>query len=322
MRWPNRLWPALLLLFFSACAAPKFDSLSDGEHAILRWSPDERPKGIFLGVHGFNDYSAAFEMFGIFAASHGYATIAYDQAGFGQRANAGRWPGAQRLADELNELIERTRHDYPDVPIFALGVSMGAAVVVLGASQDPRVSSALASRSFQGLDGLILAAPAVWGDNNLNPLYRAILWTTAQVAPGWRLTGRGLSFQPTDNIEILREMASDPAVLKDTRVDSLLGLIRLMDATRNIGPELDPPVLVLVGEKDKLVPEEAIESFAKSVREGNCWIARYPNGWHMLLRDLDAEIVWNDILSWAEERKIPSGHGAGCGSSASPELIG
>ena len=48
------------------------------------WLPDDTPpRAVILAVHGFNDYSNAFETFGTFAAGHGIAVHAYDQRGFG-----------------------------------------------------------------------------------------------------------------------------------------------------------------------------------------------------------------------------------------------
>ncbi|MEO1016297.1 MAG: alpha/beta fold hydrolase [Pseudomonadota bacterium] len=267
---------------------------------------------MFLAAHGFNDYRAAFQMFGAYAAGSGYTVIAYDQAGFGERADGGRWPGADQMTFEFRRELARLNETYPDIPIFALGVSMGASVVLLGATADISTGDGLPNSVEIHLDGIILPAPAVWGDSQLNPIYRAVLWTVAQVAPGWRLTGRGLSIQPTDNIDALRQMSLDPLVLKDSRVDGLLGLVRLMDATRDVGSKLPVPVFVLIGEKDELVPSTSIESFAMSIDRDRCWLARYPNGWHMLLRDIEAEVVWHDILAWADDRSIPSGQGGPC----------
>jgi hypothetical protein len=38
--------------------------------------------------------------------------------------------------------------------------------------------------------------------------------------------------------------------------------------------------------------------------------ACYPNGYHILLRDLDREVVWKDIESWMGSRDTPLPSGA------------
>ena len=47
-------------------------------------------------------------------------------------------------------------------------------------------------------------------------------------------------------------------------------------------------------------------------------VAIYEDGYHMLLRDLQAEVVWRDILAWIENPAagLPSG-----GDRVDPELV-
>ena len=65
--------------------------------------------------------------------------------------------------------------------------------------------------------------------------------------PGLTLTGRGLKIKPSDNIEMLRALARDPLVIKATRVDTIYGLVDLMDAALASAPRLDAPMFVMYG---------------------------------------------------------------------------
>ena len=58
---------------------------ADGARLPLRvWRPEAEPAAVILALHGFNDYSRAFEMPAPFwAEKHAIATYAYDQRGFG-----------------------------------------------------------------------------------------------------------------------------------------------------------------------------------------------------------------------------------------------
>jgi hypothetical protein len=38
---------------------------------------------------------------------------------------------------------------------------------------------------------------------------------------------------------------------------------------------------------------------------GRATLAWYPNGYHLLFRDLDAAVVENDIASWIVDRRAP-----------------
>jgi acylglycerol lipase len=72
-----------------------------------------------------------------------------------------------------------------------------------------------------------------------------------------------------------------------------------MDAAHQAPAKLSspPPILLLHGEKDQLVPLESTHETIAAL--GNRADVRdYPNGYHMLMRDLDRETVWKDIGDW------------------------
>src|SRR5690606_32526522 len=122
-------------------------------------------------------------------------------------------PGDDRLVADLRTAAALISARHPGVPFYLLGESMGGAVVLAAAVSDspPRA------------DGLILVAPAVWGREAQGPLQTLALWIGAHVVPWLTLTGEGLDIVPTDNIEILRQMAYDPLVIKETRIDAIYG---------------------------------------------------------------------------------------------------
>jgi acylglycerol lipase len=261
------------------------------------WLPDDAPpRAVILAVHGFNDYSNAFDAFGRFAAERGVAVHAYDQRGFGANRDAGRWPGVQALVDDLVREREQLTAQYPDTPVYVLGESMGAAVIIAAAAQDAPL----------GDDGIILSAPAVWGGDQLNDFYRATLWVMVRIAPGLELTGRGLKVMASDNIEMLRALGADPLFIKATRVDAIAGLVDLMDIAAASVDRLDGPLLVLGGARDEIVPPGAHLAMLGRLRAEQCTEIVYPDGWHMLLRDLQREVVWNDILAWIDQRTLLS----------------
>ena len=81
--------------------------------------------------------------------------------------------------------------------------------------------------------------------------------------PGLTLTGRGLKIKPSDNIAMLRALSRDPLVIKETRVDTIYGLVDLMDAALASAPLLDVPLLVMYGAKDEIVPQDADPAFCR-----------------------------------------------------------
>ena len=67
---------------------------------LRKWLPDGAVKAVILALHGFNDYSDAFEGPGEVWANRGIATYAFDQRGFGAAPGHGLWAGAEQLAGD------------------------------------------------------------------------------------------------------------------------------------------------------------------------------------------------------------------------------
>ncbi|MDZ4735073.1 MAG: alpha/beta hydrolase [Rhodospirillaceae bacterium] len=262
-----------------------------------------KPDAVILALHGFNDYSRAFELPADFWTKAGIAIYAYDQRGFGETEQIGYWPGDDRLIEDANVAVGLLRAEHPDTPIFLLGESMGGAVAM----------AVLDAAVLPAIDGVVLIAPAVWGRESQGPIAAGALWFFAHTMPWMKLTGEGLRVVPTDNLDVLRAMQNDPLVLKESRVDAVYGLVGLMDRSVASVPQMGRvPTLVLYGANEDVLPSGAVMRALErlpALSEDRIRIGIYRSGYHMLLRDLEAVIVWRDIAAWMTDRtqKLPSG---------------
>jgi alpha-beta hydrolase superfamily lysophospholipase len=265
----------------------------DGLRLPLRHWHADNEKAVIVALHGMSDYSNAFDMPGTWWASQGITTYAYDQRGFGQAPSPGLWAGGDALRQDLSDFVDLVRKNHPDVPVYALGESMGGAVVL----------SSLASNDPPRVDGAILVAPAVWARQDMPLSYRIALWTVSHTLPSISLSGNGLGIWPSDNIPMLRKLSRDPLFQHETRADAVYGLVNLMDEARHAPEHLDhsPPILFLYGKNDQVIPAPPTEATISSLAP-RAEVHRYDHGYHMLLRDLDAQTVWQDVVKWISER--------------------
>jgi len=277
---------------------------ADGSALPLRaWLPDGPPSAVILALHGLNDYSNAFALPAPDLVAQGIAIYAYDQRGFGAAPRRGRWAGDDAMTRDATLAAALLRQRYPSTPLYLLGESMGGAVAVLavtGAAPAP-------------VDGIILAAPAVWGRQAMNVFERVGLWVLG-VLPALQFTQRSVPYtiHPSDNIPMLRALGADPLVLKQARTETLAGIVDLMTAALARAPHLAVPALILYGEKDEIVPRDAIASFVETLPEAarhRQRVALYPKGYHMLLRDLQGATVRADVAAWIADPRaaLPSG---------------
>ena len=310
-----RRWHVLLVvLLAAACATPRVQQVgprvetprledaafvtADGARLAAQSWQAATPTAIIVGLHGMNDYARNFSMPAPYWVEQGISVFAYDQRGFGRSPEPGIWPGTETLADDAAAFIAAVRARHPGIPLYVMGDSMGGAVAL----------TLFARADAPHVDGLILVAPAVWGWKALNPFYKTVLWVAAHTFPGMTLTGSNLEIRPTDNIELLRELFEDPLMIKATRTDAVYGLVTLMDAGYESAEEVEVPTLVLYGEKDQVIPREPVETVIEKLN-GKTRTVVYESGYHMLLRDLQAENVWRDIVAWIDDpiAALPSG---------------
>lgn len=279
--------------------ATAIKSIDGRSLSYATWQADD-PVAIIIAVHGMNDYSNTFSLAGAWwAKEKNITTYAYDQRGFGQSETPGIWPGSGVLQEDLRAAIAAITREHPEQPIYVIGHSMGASVVLAAMANDPL-----------DVDGVVLAAPGVWGGSQLPIPYRLAVNWAAAVSPGKTLTGERAVRQATDNIPILRQMQADPLVIKGTRIDSVLGVTRIMGEAYDATDEVGGNILFLYGEKDEVIPIKSMKRAANRLC-GTVDRRSYQNGWHLLFRDLDAELVWEDVATWIEGKK-----------SADPKNIG
>ena len=160
---------------------------------LRKWLPQaadgkSEAKAVILALHGFNDYSQAFDGPGEIWAKEGIATYAYDQRGFGAAPERGLWPGRAVLAADAATATQILRRLYPGIPVYLLGESMGGAVAVVALTGESGTPA-------PDVDGVILTAPAVWGRSTMDVLPRLALWAGVRLMPGLTLTGRGLKIK-------------------------------------------------------------------------------------------------------------------------------
>ncbi len=300
---------SLVLAAFAATAAayPAADrpgdfvfTTADGTILPTRvWPPTAPPRGVILALHGFTDSRNAWALPAASLAAAGYWVYAPDQRGFGATASRGIWPGAAKLISDSQTMLAQLRARHPKLPLVLLGESMGGAVAMCVAAQTPKAA-----------DRYVFSSPAVWGFAQMGWATRLALRATNALAPNLVFSGQVAPSDRvlTDNQDALRALATDPLTLPAANGAMLYGLTALMTQAQTAAASLSAPALVLVGQKDHVVPPPAAFTawgkFPASARR-----AVYLNGYHLLLRDRARALPIGDIVAWLQNSGayLPSG---------------
>ncbi|MBU1539226.1 MAG: lysophospholipase [Alphaproteobacteria bacterium] len=322
-----RAWAALfLMLTLAGCATPAIQPpltpppgfagpaleartllMDDGARLPLaRWAPEGgEPWAVIIALHGMNDSRASFRLAGPWWAERGIETWAIDQRGFGAAPGRGVWAGQARMTEDLRTAVALARVRHPRAVIAVAGESMGGAVAV----------AAFGSDRPPAADRVVLLAPAVWGWSAQGPVNSAGLWIAARAlgdravdAPEWAVR----ALPASDNrMELIRNYR-DPNSLISTRFDALYGLVDLMEtASLGLG-DIRAPTLLLYGAHDNVIrPDPMRRALERAGERPGFRTGYYPEGWHILNRDLQAEVMYRDVEAWLRDAASPLPSGAG-----------
>lgn len=274
--------------------APEADLvMADGMRLPLRaWRPEGAPRAVLLALHGMGDHGGNFLVeSGPALAAGGVLVYSMDQRGFGWTAHRGLWPGLEALIEDARTAVRLLRARHPDLPFFLLGESLGGAIALLAAPE--------------GVSGLILASPAIWGGPYLPALFRPALRVASSVLGPLAVEASAGPLAASDNRAALERFARDPLTLREVRLDLLRGVVATMDAAVAALPGCcrATPTLVLFGGRDQVIPTRAAR---RALREaGVPRVIFYPSGWHLLLRDEVRGEVVEDVLGFIADPAAP-----------------
>lgn len=287
--------------------AEYFRAADGAELPMRHWLPAGKPRAVLVALHGFADYSASYSRPAEYWAREGVATFAYDQRGFGAAPHVLHWSSTATMVNDAVQAVALLHARYPGIPVYLIGESMGGAVAI-AASTGPAPAN---------VDGAILVSPAVWEHSLLGAIERSALWVARVTVPSlWLTSPPGLNIRPSDNLDMLRAMGRDSLVQLGARADTTAGLMDLMDTAGDDVAQIRLPTLVLFGEHEEVLPHSAVTSFLSRLPPGKIRVAIYPDGFHMLLRDLHGDIVAKDVLAWIENNSAPLPSGDECRGEA------
>ncbi|MGM0564997.1 MAG: alpha/beta fold hydrolase [Pseudomonadota bacterium] len=289
---------ALLLMLAAGCSLPEV-RLGDERNAALppleatSWWPQEprQTRAHIIGLHSFADYHRAFEHWGQHLSHQGYAVHSYDQLGFGKRGEKGRWYGSEVMVQDALTLARQLKAER-DAPVYLMGESMGGSIAILAAQREPEL-----------IDGLILAAPAVREGLLIRYPYNAALNMVAAIAPGATVSLQHNGHSNALRAASVERLAQSPHSLKEVRMDTYRGLIRLADLASDSAPELEQPVLLFYGGQDESVPEVAINKLQQHWTDHLTY--HYRDDWpHLVFQARDWKEIADTTSLWLEASSI------------------
>lgn len=208
----------------------------------------------------------------------------------------------QVFVRDVLQHVDTMQKDYPEVPIFLLGHSMGGAISILVAAERPTYFS-----------GMVLISPLVLA----NPESASTLKVLAAkllnfVLPNMSL-GRIDSSVLSRNKSEVDLYNSDPLICRaGVKVCFGIQLLNAVSRVERAMPRLTLPFLLLQGSADRLCDSKGAYLLMESSRSQDKTLKMYEGAYHVLHKELPevTNSVLHEINTWVSHRIATAG--AGC----------
>ncbi len=293
---------------------------ADGKTQIhaVRWEPNQgNIHGVLQISHGMIEYVERYEAFAAYLTERGFLVVGNDHLGHGESVTSqDLWGyfapenGSDLVVEDLQKLRVKIQSEYPRLPYFMLGHSMGSFLLRKYLSQyGEGLSGAIIMGTGTQTSKTVMMGKAIC---NIVALFRG--WNyRSKFVDKQVFAGNNKKFAEEDSGSWLtkdKEIAD--AYAKDPRCSfqfTLNGFYNLFDTIHYINKpkHIDAipknlPLFFVSGEDDPVGNygagvKTAYETY-KRAGITDIAIKLYPTDRHEILNELDRETVYEDIYKW------------------------
>lgn len=287
------------------------------------WVPDHgAPKAVLQLVHGIAEHIGRYDRFARFMSDHGYLVCAEDHLGHGNTPENAEdlgytadKDGWVKMTDNVRALHERITPQYPGIPYFILGHSMGSfltrsylirypgtvdACALLGTGQQPE-SVLKAGLAACRLERIRL------GRRGRSKLLQSLCFGAynSQFKPN-----RTESDWVCSVDEVVDAYIADPfcqVMPTVTLMRDMLTGIRFNQQAENLAKmDKTTPIFFLSGDQDPVGSNgKGVRAAYQSFLDAGCSHVRlklYPGGRHEMLNEHNWQDVYDELLSWFDQQ--------------------
>lgn len=259
------------------------------------WPPKKGIERILIMSHGFQCHSDLYYVLGDYFFDKNILVAAWDQRGHGRSYGT---PGALSsfalVNDDLYQFIQLLKRLYPKIPIYLMGESMGALVILNFATRYPGLTS-----------GLITLVPGIRPKllifKILQPLrpFTYILKTLLNKKPIIKIPS---DFENPTYLDAFNDYdMHDLLHLNLVSLGLLYNLVNLIANSLKQSQHIVDPILICQGTGDKALDVQGAIELHHCIHTSDKQLKLYHRANHSLLMDKFAQNIYADIYAWINQ---------------------
>ncbi|MEM5947766.1 lysophospholipase [Spirochaetia bacterium 38H-sp] len=261
---------------------------SENIRYFYRTWKNPKNRAIVFICHGIGEHSGNFVELGGLIADAGYMVIAPDHYGHGQSGGKkGYIPSWETFRNEIKLILSKENAD--GMPVILYGHSMGATIVL-----DYFI------RNQENIGGAVVTAPALSLDG-VSGIKKLLGRFMAKIKPDFQLeSGLDTSYLTKDK-DMMARLFSDPLAHGKATPRLMLEIEEVINYCHENANKIEKPILIMQGEKDRIVSPEATKSFFSNIKTEDKTLILVPNGMHKIEHDTEREESIEKILNWLKK---------------------
>lgn len=282
----------------------------------------ENPKAVVQIVHGMSEHAGRYDEFASFLTQNGILVYAEDHRGHGKTAGTIERVGHVADEDSMGKIMEdvvllhkKIKEDNPNLPVYLLGHSMGSFISRMFSYTHPDLvdgfiySATSAHPGAKGSLGVKLAAIVkAFGKRKRSKLFDTIAF--GDFNKKYKPNRTKKDWLTRDN-QVVDNYIKDEFCMQIFSAQFFYDLanvvIDINEETNIKNSNLDKPILFISGDMDPVGEygvgfKKVVDTF-KKYGATDVTTKLYEGGRHEMLKEINREEVYNDILSWINKAK-------------------
>lgn len=257
------------------------------------WQPEGKCIAAVCLVHGMGEHSSRYAHVADFLTQNGIGVLAFDHRGHGKTdGKRGHAPNYDALMSDVEIALAQTKKQFPNVPVFLFGHSMGGNLVLN-----------FALRNKPDIKGVICSAP--WLRLAFLPsgfdlfMAKVMLNIYPSFTQGTNLDATAIS-RITSEVDKYKK---DPLVHDRISPAMFMACNPAGEYVLEHAEEWAYPLFLYHGIADRLTSYNASKEFVDKTKElGNVTWKSWEGGYHESHNDLDKNKVFASILEWLKSQ--------------------
>ncbi|MHC9297420.1 lysophospholipase [Mycobacterium sp. LTG2003] len=254
------------------------------------WTPDVEPRGVVVLSHGYAEHAGRYHHVAQRFGAAGLIVYALDHRGHGRSGGKRVYlRDMSEFVGDFRKLVGIATAQRPALKRIVLGHSMGGGIVFAYGVEYPDEYSAM-----------VLSGPAVHAQDGLSPVLVVAAKVLGKIAPGLpveKLDADAVSRDP----EVVAAYKADPLVYQGRLPAGIArALIGVGQTMPRRASALGVPLLVVHGEKDRLIPVAGSRLLVECVAAEDVHLKVYPGLFHEVFNEPEKAVVLDDVTSWIE----------------------